>query len=157
MKGNERYLTLTPVKAIRAYCMECCDGQNSWQQALYAYEMMHHYFKYGAHACVYWNMALVKESISTWGWKQNSLISVDGDSYEFMPDFYVIKHFAHFVKKGAVMLSTKGRASSCATVFQNPDGERVAVIANPYDFEKILTIEGKSYKLQPRSFNSIVF
>ena len=29
MKGDERYLTLTPVKAIRAYCMECCDGQYS--------------------------------------------------------------------------------------------------------------------------------
>ena len=27
MKGNEKYLTLTPVKAIRAYCLECCDGQ----------------------------------------------------------------------------------------------------------------------------------
>ena len=29
MRGNEKYLTLTPVKAIRAYCMECCDGQYS--------------------------------------------------------------------------------------------------------------------------------
>lgn len=29
MKGDEKYLTLTPVKAIRAYCMECCDGQYS--------------------------------------------------------------------------------------------------------------------------------
>ena len=27
MKGNEKYLTLTPIKAIRAYCMDCCDGQ----------------------------------------------------------------------------------------------------------------------------------
>ena len=27
MKGNEKYLTLTPVKAIRAYCLDCCNGQ----------------------------------------------------------------------------------------------------------------------------------
>lgn len=27
MRGNEKYLELTPVKAIRAYCLECCDGQ----------------------------------------------------------------------------------------------------------------------------------
>ena len=136
--------------------MECCDGQNSWQQALYAYEMMHHYFKYGARASVYWNMALVKESISTWGWKQNSLISVGDNDYEYMPDFYVIKHFSHFVKKGAVMLGTRGSASTCATVFQNPDGTRVAVVMNPYDFDKILTVSGNNYKLPPRSFNTMV-
>ena len=135
--------------------MECCDGQNSWQQALYAYEMMHHYFKYGARACVYWNMALGKGSISTWGWKQNSLICVDGENYEFMPDFYIIKHFAHFVKNGAVMLNTQGRASSCATVFKNLDGNRVAIVVNPYDFEKILTVEDNNYVLPPRSFNTI--
>jgi glucosylceramidase len=136
--------------------MECCDGQNSWQQALYANEMMHHYFRYGSRACVYWNMALVKDSISTWGWKQNSLISVGDGEYEYTNDFYAIKHFAHFVKKGAVLLSTKGRASSCATVFRNPDGTRAAVIVNPYDFEKVLTIEDKNYVLPPRSFNTMV-
>ena len=136
--------------------MECCDGQNSWQQAFYANEMMHHYFRYGSRACVYWNMALVKDSISTWGWKQNSLISVGDGEYEYTNDFYAIKHFAHFVKKGAVLLSTKGRASSCATVFRNPDGTRAAVIVNPYDFEKVLTIEDKNYVLPPRSFNTMV-
>ena len=69
---------------------------------------------------------------------------------------YVIKHFSHFVKKGAVMLGTRGSASTCATVFQNPDGTRVAVVMNPYDFEKILTVSGKNYNLPPRSFNTIV-
>ena len=29
MKGNEKYLTLTPVKAIRAYCLDCCCGSSN--------------------------------------------------------------------------------------------------------------------------------
>lgn len=136
--------------------MECGDGENTWLHAMYSYEMMHHYFRYGAKACVYWNMALENDCISTWGWKQNSLICVKDGEYEYTPEFYLIKHFASFVKKGAVMLGTSGGFSSCATVFKNPDGERVAVILNPFDWEKILTVEGKNYILKPRSFNSIV-
>ncbi len=137
--------------------MECGDGDNSWDYAMYAYENMHHYFKYGARACVYWNMALnVALPTSTWGWRQNSLISVEGEDYIYNPEFYLIKHFANFVKEGAVMLGTDGGFSSNATVFRNPDGSRVAVIMNPFDFEKDLSIEGESYALPPRSFNTIL-
>lgn len=136
--------------------MECGDGNNTWEYAMYSYEMMHHYFKFGSRACVYWNMALPFSSMSTWGWKQNSLVVVNDDEYVFSPEFYLIKHFAHFVKEGAVMLSTKGGMSSNATVFQNPDGTKVAVIMNPYDIEKVVSIEGNSYALDPRSFNSII-
>ena len=136
--------------------MECGDGENTWEYAMYSYEMMHHYFKFGARACVYWNMALPSDSISTWGWKQNSLVVVKNGEYIFSPEFYLIKHFAHFVKDGAVMLATKGGMSSNTTVFQNPDGTRAAVIMNPYDVEKVVLIEGKSYALEPRSFNTIV-
>lgn len=136
--------------------MECGDGTNTWEYAMYAYEMMHHYFKYGARACVYWNMALPADSISTWGWKQNSLVAVRDGEYVLTPEFYLIRHFARFVKEGAVMLSTKGGMSTCSTVFRNPDGTRVAVVMNPFDFEKVLEIEGKGYALPPRSFNTIV-
>ena len=136
--------------------MECGDGQNTWQHAIYLYEMMHHYFKYGARACVYWNMALANHGLSTWGWRQNSLISVDDGKFEYTPEFYLIKHFAKFVKKGAVMLRTEGRHSSNSTVFKNEDGSRVLVTLNPFDKEKVLTVEGKNYILAPRSLNSIV-
>jgi glucosylceramidase len=136
--------------------MECGDGENSWEYALYSYEMMHHYFRFGARACVYWNMALPKDSISTWGWKQNSLVSVADGEYTFTPEFYLIKHFSAFVKEGAVMLSTEGDGSSCVTAFENPDGSCVAVVMNPFDFEKTLTLNGKSYALAPRSFHTIL-
>ena len=136
--------------------IECGDGENTWEYAMYTAEMMHHYFKFGARACVYWNMALPEASMSTWGWKQNSLVRIENGTYRFTPDFYVIKHFSHFVKEGAVMLSTKGHMSSNVTVFENPDGSRVAIAVNPFDFEKVLCIEGENYALSPRSFNTIV-
>ena len=79
----------------------------------------------------------------------------DGE-YILSPEFYLIKHFAHFVKDGAVMLSTKGGMSTNTTVFKNTDGSRVAIIMNPYGFEKNITLEGKSYTLEPNSFNTIV-
>lgn len=152
MQAKEDYPDLD---LIQSEC-QCGDGKNSWDYAMYTYHLMHHYFFHGVRANVYWNMALENDGLSTWGWRQNSLISVKDGEYTLNPEFYLLKHFAHFVKRGAVMLSTKGEMSSNATVFKNPDGSVVAVVLNPFDFEKVLTIEGKNYKLKPRSINTIL-
>lgn len=135
---------------------QCGNGDNNWEYAMFTYENFHHYFHFGARANVYWNMALDNDGLSTWGWRQNSLISVKDGEYKYNPEFYCVKHFSHFVKRGAVMLETKGEFSSNTSVFENPDGSRVAVIMNPFDDETILTIENISYVLKPRSFNSII-
>lgn len=135
---------------------ECGDGNNTWDYAMYTYEMYHHYFKNGARANVYWNMALDNDGLSSWGWRQNSLISVKNGEYRYNPEFYLVKHFAKFVKRGAVMLATTGDFSSNTTVFENADGSRVAVIVNPFGFEKTVSLENTSYTLKPRSFNTIV-
>lgn len=135
---------------------ECGDGNNTWDYAMYTYEMYHHYFKNGARANVYWNMALDNDGLSSWGWRQNSLISVKNGEYRYNPEFYLVKHFAKFVKRGAVMLATTDDFSSNTTVFENADGSRVAVIVNPFGFEKTVSLENTSYTLKPRSFNTIV-
>ena len=135
---------------------ECGDGNNTWDYAMYTYEMYHHYFKNGARANVYWNMALDNDGLSSWGWRQNSLISVKNGEYRYNPEFYLVKHFAKFVKRGAVMLATTGDFSSNTTVFENADGSRVAVIVNLFGFEKTVSLENTSYTLKPRSFNTIV-
>ena len=67
----------------------------------------------------------------------------------------MVKHFANKIKQGAVMLKTSGGMSTNACVFRNPDGSRVAVIMNPFEFEKTITIENKNYILKPKSFNTI--
>ena len=140
---------------IQSEC-QCGDGNNTWAHAMYTLHLMHHYFYFGARANVYWNMALAGDGLSTWGWRQNSLVSVKDGEYTFNPEFYLLKHFGHFVRKGAVMLSTKGEMSSNATVFRNPDGSVMAVLSNPFETEKTVTLEGKNYVLEPRSFNTIV-
>jgi len=136
---------------------ECGDGLNSWLHAMYTYENIHHYLKFGARATVYWNMALDADGVSTWGWRQNSLVSVDDNgNITYNPEYYVMKHFSHFVKRGARLLRTEGEYNANTTAFINPDGSRVAVIMNGFDFEKTVTVEGKSYTLPPESFNTIV-
>ncbi len=140
---------------IQSEC-QCGDGNNTWDYAMYMYHMIHHYTLNGARANIYWNMALDNDGLSTWGWRQNSLISVKDGSYTYNPDFYMLKHFAHFVKKGAVMLSVKGEMSSNVTAFRNPDGQTVAVIMNPFEFEKTVTVQGENIRLMPRSFNTII-
>ncbi len=135
---------------------QCGDSRNTWDYAMYGFECFRHYFRFGARANVYWNMALKKDETSTWGWRQNSLLTVDANGYRYNPDFYLVKHLSHFVKRGAVMLETRGKMSSNALVFKNPDNTRVAVLLNPFDIKKTVTLENNSYVLQPRSFNSIV-
>ena len=134
---------------------ECGDGQNSWEQMLYIFSLMRHYFRFGSSAYVYWNLALKKNQPSSWGWHQNSLVSVDNGKMEFTPEFYMMKHFSHFVKRGARYVATKGELSSLCCAFRNPDGQTVVVAYNPYDFEQTLTVEEKSYILPPKSINTI--
>ena len=135
---------------------QCGDGKNTWEYAMYGYELFHHYFKFGARANVYWNMALDNDGMSSWGWHQNSLVKVENGKYTYTPDYYMVKHFAHFVKRGAVMLKTQGSFSSNTTIFKNPDGSLVAVVLNPFDEQKVLTIKDKNYVLKPRSFNTMI-
>ncbi|MBE6579220.1 MAG: glycosyl hydrolase [Ruminococcaceae bacterium] len=153
MQAKEDYPHLD---VIQSEC-QCGDGKNSWQYAMYTLSMIHHYTVHGARANVYWNMALPKDGVSSWGWKQNSLVSVTEEGYVFNPEFYVMKHFAHFVKPGAVLLQVSGEMSSNTTVFRNPDGTTAAVVANPFPFEKVVTIGGENRSLKPRSFNTFVW
>ena len=118
--------------------------------------MYHHYFRFGARANVYWNMALDGERMSAWGWKQNSLVTIADGEYTYTPDFYMVKHFSHFVKPGAVLLATKGDMSSNACAFRNPDGSTAVVMLNPFPFDKKVTIGEYTYTLPPRSFHTIV-
>ena len=136
---------------------ECGNGKNTWAQMMYIFELMQMYFRFGASSYVYWNLALFEGQSSTWGWKQNSLITVNDGKATFTPEFYLMKHFAHFVKRGAKYVRLKGEFASNCVTFKNPEGDYVSVIANPYQFEITVTLQGRSYTLEPRSINTITF
>ena len=135
---------------------ECGDGENSWEHMMYVFELMRLYFRMGASAYVYWNIALDGDGSSTWGWKQNSLIRVKDATATLTPEFYLMKHFSHFVSRGAKYLRLSGEYSSSSVAFRNPTGEIVLISANPYYEDITVTFEEKSYLLPPRSISTIV-
>ncbi|MCU0821923.1 MAG: beta-glycosidase, partial [Spirochaetes bacterium] len=124
---NRRYPELTIYQTEQ----ECGNGKNDWQNAVYSWGLMKHYLNHGANAYMYWNTCLDEGGISTWGWKQNSLISVDtvSNSYKYNHEYYLLKHVSHFVKPGAKLLNLTGSFENLLA-FENPDGSRVLVMQN---------------------------
>ena len=68
---------------------------------------------------------------STWGWAQNSLVTVDtaAKTHRYDHDYYFLKHLTHFVDVGAKRLEATGTCDD-ALAFRNPDGNLVAVLRN---------------------------
>lgn len=82
---------------------ECGNGSNDWAAAEHTFGLMKHYFKNGANAYMYWNMVLDETGKSQWGWKQNSMISIDQSSGKvaYNPEYYLMKHLSYFVAPGS--------------------------------------------------------
>ena len=141
---------------------ECGDGTNTWQYAHYVFNLFRHYFANGVNSYIYWNMILEEGGLSTWGWNQNSLITVNSKTKEIVynPEFYVMNHFSHFVKPGAVRIGTKGHFTGNSIAFENPDGKIVIIVSNGMKKERVITlkVEDKeiSVGLKPYSFNTFV-
>lgn len=135
---------------------ECGDGTNSWDYARYIFEMIWHYFRNGVSSYVYWNMVLKEGGQSTWGWRQNSMITVVNQKVVYQPEFYLMKHFSHFVQPGAHVLRLTGPWSANTVGFENLDKTQVFVLMNPFQQEKCVTMRGTTYHLLPLSFNTIV-
>ncbi len=150
-----------PDKKIMQTENECGDGRNTWDYAKYVFGLMRHYISNGANAYVYWNMVLAPTGLSTWGWKQNSMVTVDPATKQvyYNPEFYVMKHFSRFISPGAVRLEVKGRLAANAVAFENPDGTRVAVVANPLQTERECVVEDCAgsfrFTMPPESFSTV--
>lgn len=140
---------------------ECGEGKNSWEYAEYVFDLMWTYFINGVSAYTYWNMVLEEEGISTWGWKQNSLITVTKDNdVKYNPEYYLMRHFSKYIKQGATMKGLKGDFAGNALAFENPDGSVVLELLNPFDELQEVTFsvngEDYSFNIQPHSFNTLV-
>ena len=120
---------------------ECGDGKNSWSYASYCWQLMKHYLRNGARGWMYWNIALDQNSLSTWGWPQNALVTVDtaARTYRYNHDYYLLKHLTHFVEVGAKSIATKGTCDD-AIAFVNPDSSVVALVRNQQSQAQIVQI-----------------
>ncbi len=140
---------------------ECGDGGNSWHYAKYIFSLFRHYLTYGVRAYVYWNSVLPAGGMSTWGWKQNSMITVEEGHYRLNPEYYTMKHFSRYIKPGAVRLVLSGHWTSNSVAFRNTDGSVVLVTQNA--FRKPQTVQfdldGNTYsfELPADSINTFVF
>jgi glucosylceramidase len=144
---------------------ECGFGDNAWQDAEYVFHLVRHYLQHGATGYTYWNMALEPGGLSTWGWPQNSLVTVDPATRTFTrnPEYYVLKHYSAGVRPGAVQLGTTGRFAAQGSAYENPDGSVAVVVQNALDRAEQFSFTdpedgSRSFTatLAPRSLNTFV-
>ena len=112
---------------------ECGGGENNWGSAAHTWGLLAHYLTHWANSYMYWNMVLDQNSVSSWGWRQNAMVTVHTDTkaVTYNPEFYLMKHFSAFVAPGAKRVAVTGSADTLA--FRNPNGAIVAVAANLSD------------------------
>jgi glucosylceramidase len=152
---NERYPRLKKVQTET----ECGDGSFDWKAAEYTFTLMKHYFNHGVNLYTYWNMVLDGGGVSAWGWKQNALIAINrtNATVTYTPEFYLFKHFSHFVPANSVKLASDGNFDD-AVAFQRPDGRVVLILANRQAIARRLEVKvgGKTFavELPANSFNT---
>lgn len=126
---------------------ECGDGKNEWSYTGYCWQLMKHYFRSGASGYMYWNISTEDGGLSTWGWSQNSLVSVNRQAkrFRYNHDYYLLKHLTHFVDKGAKTLETTGTCDD-ALAFANPDGSVILLLRNEQAHAQLVqvAVAGKS-------------
>jgi glucosylceramidase len=142
---------------------ECGDGKNDWRFARYSWGLMRHFFRHGASAYTYWNLALTEGGVSRWGWAQNSLVVVDPETCtaRYTHEYYLMRHLGHYLQPGAKRLETaswSGYENQLA--FLNPDGGVVVVIQNdmgePMTVDLLVGAEVLTPTLPADSFATIV-
>jgi glucosylceramidase len=131
-----------PGLAIYQSEQECGDGSNSWSYTSYCWQLMKHYFRSGARAYMYWNISTLNGGMSTWGWAQNSLVSVDpaAKTFRYNHDYYLLKHLTHFVDVGAKRVDTTGTCDD-ALGFVNPDGTIVVMLRNQLPHAQLVQVQ----------------
>lgn len=151
---------------------ECNNGANSWNEGVTTFRKMIEDMNRFANSYMFWNLVLNERSTSAWGWKQNSLLKIDTQAQKIIynPEFYSLKHFAHFLQPGAVRIGVSAMVqiggdenmftTSNVVAFRNPSGELVVIFSN--DNDKILPITLQSgnstakLEVPAKSMNSFV-
>lgn len=156
---------LYPEKKLMQTETECFRGENSWADAQKLFAHLKRYLEGGASAYFAWNLVLDDSGMSTWNWRQNSLVTVHRDTgaVTFTGEYHVLRHFSAHVKPGARRVLTSGVWGD-QIAFLNPDGSVVAVVANAADRDHAFTLtiadragpDTLRVSLPPRSFHTFV-
>ncbi|EOR93915.1 O-Glycosyl hydrolase family 30 [Arcticibacter svalbardensis MN12-7] len=138
----------------------CGEGENNWTSLQRSWGTMIHYFNNGVSSYMYWNMILDENGMSAWGWPQNSMVVIDKNekTVKYTDEFYLFKHFSHFVQPGDHLLKSSTGENHIA--FKLKDGRVLLLINNPKETEESLNVQvgakSLNVKLLPTSINSFV-
>ncbi|MDR0511252.1 MAG: beta-glycosidase [Rikenellaceae bacterium] len=155
---HERYPSLKLYQTEQ----ECGNGRNDWRLCRYSWTLLKHYLDNGACVYDYWNISLEGGGMSRWGWRQNSLVTVDREakSYKLTYEYYLMKHVSHYVRPGAVCLPVSGKQAGNTLAFRNADGSLVLVLHNDAEAaaERTVRIGDRAVRLtlKPDSFNTVI-
>jgi glucosylceramidase len=122
---------------------------------------MKHYLSSGTNVYTYWNTSLEKGGVSRWGWRQNSLITVNPATrkYTWNYEYYLLKHLSHYVRPGARRIAVSGEFTNMLA-FKNTNGSIVLVMQNGTENEVTPRIKiGEdilSLTLRPQSFHTVI-
>ena len=132
---------LYPAKKLMQSETDCNGGANSWKDAERLFDQMKRYLEGNANAYFMWNMVLDETGMSTWNWRQNAMITVNRETGKvtFNGEYYVMRHFSHFVKPGAKRMLTTGVWGD-KIAFVNPDRSTVLVVANSAEQPFLVTL-----------------
>jgi glucosylceramidase len=139
---------------------ECGNGRNSWEGCVHSWGLMKHYFNNGVNVYNYWNLSLEEGGMSRWGWRQNSLVTVDTltRKYKFTYEYYLLKHVSHYVLAGASYLPVVGDFKDMLA-FRNLTGDIVLIIGNgdKQETKRVVKYGDKllSLTLKPQSINTL--
>lgn len=142
---------------------ECGDGENTWKHAEHVFNLFQHYLHNGASAYCYWNLALPHpKGLSTWGWPQNCMITVDPaqQTYALNPEFHLMRLLGHCARPGADIVPLSGHFAAHAVAFRDADTLRVA-LHNPFPHAQSVTLthDARSWNLHlpPREIHVYSF
>jgi glucosylceramidase len=128
---NERILNVLhkayPDKPLMHTEGACYDGKNTIQQACARFGEVATWLYNGTENYCYWNMVLNESESSAWGWKQNSLATVDRTRGEvtYNNDFAVIALLSKFIRPGDQLLKIQAPEKQTAIAVKN--GKRLVV------------------------------
>jgi len=152
---------LFPGKKLMQSETECYNGDNLWQHGLATFAKIIEDTNHFAGSYFFWNIVLDDTETSTWGWRQNSLITIDRSTktVHYNPEFYSMKHFSAGVMPGAVRIAVAGGPFAEIAAFRNPDRSEVLEFENSGDspVRATLQLAGKSYALDipAKSMNTV--
>ena len=124
-------MRIAPDKGVMHTESMCFDGGNDWEQAAMLFFDIVRYLRAGCDVYSYWNMTLDETGRSGWGWRQNSLLTIDrgAGAWTANPDYAIMRLASRALCPGATRIESFSTRHQTLAVL-SPEGAITVLIAN---------------------------